>query len=172
MIRLMTFTIRKPVLADAETLAALHVATWREAYAHLLPDEFFTEAFIQGRLDMWQHVLGNPRDEWVVRIAESEGTMIGFAFVGQSLPAEGQVPPQDRQLYSIYVSAAHYSSGVGQALLDAVLGDQAAMLWVAKDNPRAVAFYLRNGFAFDGAEQIDPAAPKIIDARMVRSSVG
>ncbi|MCB5275771.1 hypothetical protein BJG92_03324 [Arthrobacter sp. SO5] len=41
------------------------------------------------------------------------------------------------------------------------------MLWVAKDNPRAVAFYRRNGFEFDGAEQTDPA-PKIVDARMVR----
>lgn len=42
------------------------------------------------------------------------------------------------------------------------------MLWVAKDNPRAVAFYLRNGFNFDGTEQTDPGAPKIVDARMVR----
>lgn len=164
----MTFTIREPVEADAATLAALHVSTWRETYTHLLPEEFFTEAFIQGRLDMWQHVLGNPRSEWVVRVAESEGTMIGFAFAGQSLETDGQAPPRERQLYSIYVSAAHHGSGVGQALFDAVLGDQSAMLWVAKDNPRAVAFYLRNGFALDGAEQIDPAAPKIIDARMVR----
>lgn len=42
------------------------------------------------------------------------------------------------------------------------------MLWVAKDNPRAVAFYRRNGFDFDGVEQRDPGAPKITDARMVR----
>ena len=46
--------------------------------------------------------------------------------------------------------------------------DGSAMLWVAKENPRAMAFYLRNGFRFDGAEQIDPHAPLINDARMVR----
>ena len=164
----MPFTIRTPELADADTLAALHVSTWREAYAHLLPDEFFTEAFVQGRLDMWNHVLGNPRDEGVVRVAEQSGTMIGFAFAGQSLKTDGALPPRERQLFSIYTSAAHHGSGAGQALLDAVLGSAPAMLWVAKDNPRAVAFYLRNGFAFDGAEQIDPAAPRIVDARMVR----
>lgn len=42
------------------------------------------------------------------------------------------------------------------------------MLWVALENPRAIAFYRRNGFEFDGAEETDPAAPAIIDARMVR----
>ena len=164
----MPFTIRTPELADADTLAALHVSTWREAYAHLLPDEFFTEAIVQGRLDMWNHVLGNPRDEGVVRVAEQSGTMIGFAFAGRSLEIDGQLPPRERQLFSIYTSAAHHGKGAGQALLDAVLGSEPAMLWVAKDNPRAVAFYLRNGFAFDGAEQIDPAASRIVDARMVR----
>jgi len=42
------------------------------------------------------------------------------------------------------------------------------MLWVARQNPRATAFYARNGFALDGAEQVDPHAPSITDARMVR----
>ena len=42
------------------------------------------------------------------------------------------------------------------------------MLWVAKENERATNFYLRNGFGFDGVEQIDPHAPLITDARMVR----
>lgn len=40
--------------------------------------------------------------------------------------------------------------------------------WVAKENPRAIAFYRRNGFELDGAEQTDPGAPSITDARMVR----
>lgn len=42
------------------------------------------------------------------------------------------------------------------------------MLWVAKENPRAAAFYLRNGFRFDGVEHVDPHAPSITDARMLR----
>lgn len=57
---------------------------------------------------------------------------------------------------------------MGQALLDETLGDGPAMLWVAKENPRATAFYLRNGFRFDGVEQIDPHGPSITDARMLR----
>jgi ribosomal protein S18 acetylase RimI-like enzyme len=85
-----------------------------------------------------------------------------------SLGLDGQEPPRDRQLFSIYVAAEHYGAGVGQALFDATADGGPAVLWVAKDNPRAVAFYRRNGFDFDGTEQADPGAPKIIDARMVR----
>jgi ribosomal protein S18 acetylase RimI-like enzyme len=71
-------------------------------------------------------------------------------------------------VFGIYVAAAHHGTGVGQSLLDATAGDGPAMLWVAKDNPRAVAFYRRNGFEFDGAEQADPGAAGMTGARMVR----
>jgi len=149
-------------------IAELHVATWREAYSHLLREDFFTAEHVQGRHQMWTHILGNAREEWSIRIAESRDRIIGFAFLGPSLGPEGQELPRDRQLFSIYVTAEHHGTGVGQALLDATAGDGPAMLWVARENLRAVAFYLRNGFEFDGAEQTDPGAPEIIDARMVR----
>lgn len=164
----MLFTLREPALPDAPQIAELHVATWREAYSQLLPQDFFSDEHVQGRHRMWNHVLGNPREEWSIRIAESGGKIIGFAFFGPSVGPEGQELPRDRQLFSIYVAAERYGTGVGQALLDATAGDGPAMLWVAKNNPRAVAFYLRNGFEFDGAEQTDPGAAKIVDARMVR----
>ncbi|HSN38266.1 MAG TPA: GNAT family N-acetyltransferase [Arthrobacter sp.] len=93
---------------------------------------------------------------------------MGFAVSGPSFGPEGQEPPRVRQLFSIYVAEEHHGAGAGQALLDSTVGDGDAMLWVAKDNPRAVAFHLRNGFEFDGIEQADPGAPKIVDARMVR----
>ena len=164
----MPFTLREPALPEALEIADLHVATWRETYSRVLPEDFFTEEHVRSRHQMWNRVLGNPRVEWTIRIAESRGQIIGFAFAGPSLDARGQQLPRDRQLYSLYVLAEHHGTGVGQALMDATVGDGGAMLWVAKDNPRAVAFYRRNGFDFDGTEQRDPGAPKIVDARMVR----
>ncbi len=166
----MSFTTRTPMPSDAAAIAALHVSTWRDVYAHLLPEDYFSAQYIEGRNRMWNHVLGHPPDDVTVRIAESDGSLIGFAWVGPSIGIEGEEPPRDRQLYAIYVSAAHYGTGVGQTLLDEALGDGPAMLWVAKENPRATAFYLRNGFRFDGVEQTDPHAPRITDARMVRSA--
>jgi len=155
-------------VADAAEIADLHVATWREAYAHLLAADYFSDEYIRARHRMWDHVLTHPRDDVTVRVAESDGVIIGFSWAGAGVGSEGEEPPRDRELYAIYVSAAHYGTGAGQTLLDEALGDGPAMLWVAKENPRATAFYLRNGFRFDGTEQTDPHAPMITDARMLR----
>ncbi|MBN9215588.1 MULTISPECIES: GNAT family N-acetyltransferase [unclassified Microbacterium] len=179
----MPFTIRAPRPSDASQIAELHVATWKEAYAHLLPEDYFSPEYVARRHRMWAHVLTHPRDDMTVRVAEIDGAIVGFAWVGPSeavqsqagqaeaAPGEealGEAPPRERTLYAIYVLAAHYGAGIGQALLDGALGSGPAMLWVAKQNPRAIAFYLRNRFRFDGVEQIDPHAPLITDARMVR----
>ena len=164
----MDFTVRAPVLADADAIADLHVSAWQEAYTYLLPSDYFTDEYVEARHRMWSHVLANPRDDVTVRIAEIDRKIIGFVWAGPSLVDEKSNPPRQRQLYAIYIAAAHYGNGAGQALLDEALGSDPAMLWVAKENPRATAFYIRNGFQFDGVEQVDPYAPAITDSRMIR----
>jgi len=164
----MAFTLRVPVPADAEELAALHVSTWQETYTELLPDGYLDDAFLEGRRRMWTRMLDEPRDDLIVRVAEEDGRIIGFAVSGKPIGPFADEAPRDRHLYMLYLAAAHHGGGAGQALLDGVLGDGPAMLWVATENPRAIAFYRRNGFEFDGVEQIDEAAPSITDARMVR----
>lgn len=164
----MTTILRDPVPADADALAQLHVASWRETYSHLLPAGFFTAEYVAGRQKMWNHILNHPRAERCIQVADLDGTIVGFASVGREASVKETTVPAQAQLEAIYVVAAHHGTGIGQALLDATLGDSPAALWVAKDNPRAVAFYRRNGFEFDGTEDIDPATPQLVDARMVR----
>lgn len=164
----MPFTLREPGPSDAAAVAARHVSTWREAYAHLLPADFFSEDYLERRRRMWRDLLDAPRADTTIRIAESDGSIIGLAWAGPGLTGGDEPPPRERQLYALYVAAAHYGTGAGQALLDEALGDGPAMLWVAAQNPRAIAFYRRNGFDFDGVEQTDPIAASITDARMLR----
>jgi len=53
-------------------------------------------------------------------------------------------------------------------MLEAVLQDDPAQLWVLRSNDRAIAFYERNGFAVDGVEFIDPSEPSLVELRIVR----
>jgi hypothetical protein len=102
-----------------------------------------------------------------IRVAEVDGAIVGFAWVGPGEGREGEVPPRDRLLYAIYVlrrstgrvSVRRCSTSARHRTRDAV---------GREGEPAATAFYLRNGFRFDGVEQIDPQAPLITDARMVR----
>lgn len=176
------FTLRRPGPDDAQELAALHVQTWQETYDHLLPTGFFTSEFLDSRLRLWQHLVTATEGARVIRLAEvvsAEGDthvmgeeylqkIVGFAVSGPD--TDSGDAKDNRQLFSLYVLRRLHGTGVGQALLDEVLGKGPAVLWVAKDNPRAVTFYRRNGFKFDGTERSDPAAPGLVECRMRRTS--
>jgi GNAT superfamily N-acetyltransferase len=71
-------------------------------------------------------------------------------------------------LNAINVRRPYWGSGVGQRLLDAAIGDRDASLWVFRDNARAQAFYVRNGFTLDRAEQIEEFFGGLVEIRMVR----
>jgi ribosomal protein S18 acetylase RimI-like enzyme len=86
-------------------------------------------------------------------------------------------PEEDRpcevQLQVIYTLRRVHGLGVGQALVDAVIGNSAAFLWVLEDNPRAQAFYRKNGFRPDGTRQLlPPEWHELPEIRMVRTAVG
>ena len=68
-----------------------------------------------------------------------------------------------------FAAAGTWLAEAGQMLLDAALGDAGAYLWIAEDNPRAFAFYRRNGFVPDGATAVhELAGTPVRILRMVR----
>jgi ribosomal protein S18 acetylase RimI-like enzyme len=160
----MTIEVRRASLADARGIAEVHVQGWREAYAHLVPAEALARLSVDQRELRWRELLGAADPGlWV---AADAGRIVGFA---RSASARDSDSPRDLELPEIYVIASHYGTGAGQRLLDAALGGAPAVLWVADDNPRARAFYTRNGFRPDGATKVGPlAGTDILETRLVR----
>lgn len=83
-----------------------------------------------------------------------DGELVGVASA-KSGPswweAEHPAPSVDWHLDKLYALPRAHGSGVGQALLDlAAPPDVGTYLWILHDNPRAEAFYRRNGFRPDG----------------------
>ncbi|WP_246036749.1 GNAT family N-acetyltransferase [Cellulomonas telluris] len=95
--------------------------------------------------------------EGVVTVAEVAGTVVGIAFADLGRRVGEHPPVRDRELYLLYVLAAHHGTGVGQALLDVVVLPRhvPAQVWVAEHNPRARRFYARNDLLPDGARAPD-----------------
>ena len=163
--RSLSFTIRPPREEDVEVLAHLHVSTWKETYAHLLPADYFSAAVLEQRRRQWTWIVQHVSDEWRAAVAETEAGLVGFALAS---PVDGQDAPRPTVLNMLYVLRSHQGTGIGQALLDDVLGTRPGFLWVAQDNSRAQAFYRRNGFAADGVEVVDEMTGAFVDLRMVR----
>jgi ribosomal protein S18 acetylase RimI-like enzyme len=163
--------VREAEASDAESVAQVHVHAWRETYFDVLADHHFSEAAFGRRRQFWTDYLSlTPRPGRTV-VAERGGAVVGFANSGEARgpDAEHGFPPvRPAQLFSIYLLASVHGSGLGQSMLDAVLGDQPAQLWVLRGNDRAIAFYARNGFVADGTEFIDSTDPNLIELRMVR----
>ncbi len=121
--------------------------------------------FAERRERFWTAALNDERYSLNrVAIAERDGEMVGIAMAG---PAEDSGAHQPLQLFVLYVLAADYGSGAGRGLLAAVIGNDGAVLWVADPNPRAQAFYRKQGFKPDGARKHDHDLD-IDEIRMVR----
>lgn len=145
-------------------MGGVHSLSWRESYAHLFSEAVFALRSPEERSASWRRWLANP--EYGAWVAEVGREIIGFAAGGIPISKDA---PRATQLYSIYLLEAHKGTGAGQALLDAAIGDAPAFLWVAEDNPRARAFYARNGFRPDGATTLDDfAGEPISEVRLVR----
>lgn len=165
----MSVDVRAPGLDDVDAMARVHVDGWRETYAGQLPDSAFDDDAVERRRQMWTSILSNPpRSTLRVAVATSNGHIVGIALADEPRDAADRAAGVAQELYVLYLLRAHHGSGLGQRMLDAVLDDRSATLWVAKDNPRARAFYHRNGFALDGTEMPDDDVPSFIECRMVR----
>ena len=157
-------TVRAALLDDAAGIARVHIQAWRESYAHLLPAASLAGLEQGPREDRWRKIIAAAAsDVWVA----CRGTdIVGWASAGAGRDDDS---PRPRELDGIYVLASEYGSGAGQLLLDAAVGSGGAYLWIAEENPRAFAFYRRNGFVPDGAtsaHELAGTAVRIL--RMVR----
>ncbi len=157
--------MRRAEPADAPSMAKVHVDTWRETYRGLMSAALLDDPALLGwREKFWTAALTDPRyNQNTVAVASYEGTLIGIAMSGPS-PVDGDEP---QQLHLLYAYAAFHGSGVGSALLNAVIDRTVpAELWVADPNPRAQAFYRKNGFVADGSVKIED---DVRELRMVRT---
>jgi GNAT superfamily N-acetyltransferase len=156
--------VRPATVEDARGIAQVHVSAWQEAYAHLAPAEALARLNVVQRELRWIEILGAGAT--TTHVAVDDGRIVGFA---SSSRGHAESAPHDLELESIYVLASHHGNGAAQRLLDGVLGDEPACLWVANDNPRARAFYTRNGFAPDGSEDTHSiVGTPVLAIRMVR----
>ncbi|MFT4135351.1 GNAT family N-acetyltransferase [Microbacterium sp.] len=164
--------VRPARIDDVPALARVIVTSWRETYRGIMRDEVLDDPdLVAARERFWTAVFEDERYAANrASVAERDGEVIGVAMSGVPLDTDATWP---RQLYVLYVLAAEHGSGAGHTLLEAVApaGEDVA-LWVADPNPRAQAFYLAHGFAFDGAVKIEDGVTELRMVRVARPGEG
>lgn len=100
-------------------------------------------------------------------IALDDAKVVGFASYGDfrdSVTIAGEI-------FALYVLKDYYGKGVGQHLIQAAFaaldGYQEIILWVLEDNKRAIAFYEKMGFVFDGQEKAIDLGKTVKEKQMI-----
>jgi len=74
-----TYRAARP--ADGPAIAALHTASWRDAYRGLLPDAYLDTDVVAEHAALWQERFAatDAASSVVTVVAEHEGEVVGFA---------------------------------------------------------------------------------------------
>jgi GNAT superfamily N-acetyltransferase len=148
-----TVSIRLAVPDDANALGTMHVASWRETYAGILPDRMLSALSIDARAAAWATIMREPATEHsaVVYLAEQASSIIGFGACGAQRTENLRDQGYDGEFGAIYVLRAFQGQGIGACLLGKMSldllarGFSAGALWVLRDNSVARRFYEHRG---------------------------
>ena len=146
--------IRPATVADADAIAALHVASWRSAYRGILKDGTLGPTLDGERRAHWRRKLAAMAPADAVLIVEGQGFIAAWA--------KGD-PGFGAYIDNLHVHPERRSAGLGRRLLGAAMrrvadrGEVRAYLWVFDGNTRAIDFYRRLGgeIVDHGFDEID-----------------
>jgi ribosomal protein S18 acetylase RimI-like enzyme len=156
-------SIRRARADDAPALASVHVQSWQQSYAHILPADFLGALSVERRQTFWEDVLSDADSGQVALVvAQDDAGIVGFALAG---PAR-ETQEFDAELYAIYLLADYQRRGYGfdlvreLAKIFAERNLRSMMLWVFKENAPARAFYESMGGVISG-EQVTEIGGKL-----------
>jgi ribosomal protein S18 acetylase RimI-like enzyme len=164
---LVTVTIRSATEADAASVAAVHVASWRDAYAHILAPEFLNSGIEADRLRVWlQRLRDRPPSQLVDVAVDSTGRVIAFVCAYCDFD-----PHWGSLIDNLHVLPQVRGQGIGERLFRAVVGQLAARisgsglhLWIFEAKVAGLRFYKRLGGRVVGKDgsRIPAAGGKVV----------
>ncbi|THV41617.1 GNAT family N-acetyltransferase [Glycomyces buryatensis] len=150
--------IRTAGPADADEIVQVKNASWREAYAGIIPDEDLAslpdvpgERFVRS--------LSSPKPFTLNLVAERGQDVVGWAATGwyREEVGEDEVGPgSPGEVWAIYVHPDFQGRGIGYALMREAhrhlteTGLAPIRLWMLEGNESGSRFYERYGFVADG----------------------
>ncbi len=142
----LVISIRHARPSDAEGLATVHDAAWREAYRGVIPGVTL-ERMITKRGPRWWRLAAAARSRSLV-VLDLGQRVGGYASFG---PSRSLGLPQRGEIDEFYLDPVFQGIGLGRRLFGAVRRDLAShgmktfVVWALADNERACQFYAARG---------------------------
>lgn len=108
------FAFREATVADALAVAKVHVQSWRESFAGIVPQTFLDKMSIENRARAFE--TGFAFDSYKMFVAETqENGIVGFADFGEARDNQSKF---EAELYAIYLLRDFQRKGIGGKLFD------------------------------------------------------
>lgn len=147
---------------DMDGKGFVHWKSWHETYTGLVDPAYMGELTLEKCVDIAHRW---PDNTLVAKIGDM---VIGFVCYGEH---RDDIITDCGEVFAIYVLADYYGQKVGYSLMNAAIEKLEAYkrvaVWVLKGNDRAIKFYERYGFHFDGTEKEIKLGTPNIELRMV-----
>lgn len=138
-------SIRAARPSDAQALAAVHDASWREAYRGIVPGVALERMIAYRGPRWWRRTAGRTRSLIVLDLGNR---IAGYASFGTSRSLS---LPQQGEIDELYLDPVFQGLGLGTQLFATARRDLSArgcrglLTWALQDNERACRFYERLG---------------------------
>src|SRR5712691_6184254 len=97
---LSSLTIRKARPSDAEAVARIYVAAWRDTYPLILPTKLLLNMTTEGQSARWRNAIAMAAREAVYVAEDDKGTIFGMTSLGR---ARDSGLGYDAEIYTLYV---------------------------------------------------------------------
>ena len=141
----------------------VHCTAWQEAYRGIVCDRYLDTMTVEATTVRARKFPENTL------VAKDKDKVVGFAVYS---PSRDEDLPDAGEVDAIYVLSEYYGRKVGYRLMNEAISRlsefDTIFVWVLEKNERAIRFYHRYGFEFDGSKKEWNLGTPVTIVRMVK----
>ena len=141
----------------------VHCTSWQEAYRGIVCDRYLDTMTVEATTARARQFPENTL------LAKDKEKVVGFAVYG---PSRDEDLMDAGEVIAIYVLSEYYDRKIGLRLLNEAISRlkeyNTILVWVLEKNERAIRFYHRYGFEFDGCKKEWNLGTPVSIVRMIK----